>query len=75
MMMGNVVFTAVLLAAAYTAYRVLARAAEQRRREVYAEFNRRKAQATGEPRDLGRLRQVEDGVYVPEGDDRHSGRF
>ncbi len=69
-MMSNVVFTAVLMAVAYTAYRALTKAAEQRRRAVFAEFNRRKAQATGEPRDLGRLRQIEGGVYVPEHDAR-----
>lgn len=70
-MMSNAVFTAVLMAVAYTAYRALTKAAEQRRRAVFAEFDRRsKGQASGEPRDLGRLRQIEGGVYVPEHDPR-----
>jgi len=60
--MSKLVFAAVLMAAFYSAYRMLARAAERQREAVV----RANARASVEPRDLGRLRETEAGVYVPE---------
>lgn len=60
--MTKLVFAAVLLAACYSAYKAFARAAERQREMAYA----RKGQSRVEPRDLGTLREAEDGFYVPE---------
>lgn len=64
--MSKLVFAAVLLAACYTAYRALQRAALRQRDSMV----RARTKASVEPRDLGRLCEVEDGLYVPERRDR-----
>lgn len=58
--MTKLVFAALLVAACYSAYRAMSAAAE-RQRQVFARAHARKS---GEPRDLGTLRE-ENGVYVP----------
>lgn len=60
--MSKLVFAAVLLAVCYTAYRALQRAAARQRESMV----QARTKASVEPRDLGRLREVEDGLYVPE---------
>lgn len=60
--MSKLVFAAVLMAACYTAYRAILRAAERQRDSMV----RARAQSRVEPRDLGTLREVEDGLYVPD---------
>jgi len=64
--MSKLVFAAVFMAACYTAYKSVLRAAE-RQREAMVKARAR----SGEPRDLGTLREVEDGLYVP---DSYNGR-
>jgi hypothetical protein len=63
--MSKLVFAAALMAAFYTAYKALLRAAERQREAMV----RAHARAHVEPRDLGRLREVESGLYVPESHD------
>ncbi len=60
--MSKLVFAIALMAAFYSAYRALLRAAERQREAMV------KATARGrvEPRDLGTLREIERGLYVPE---------
>jgi hypothetical protein len=60
--MTKLVFAAVFMAACYSAYKAIARAAE-RQRESMVHARR---QARVEPRDLGTLRETEDGYYVPD---------
>ena len=60
--MTKLVFTAFFLAACYSAYRMVVKAAE-RQRAAMAEA---RARARVEPRDMGSLRQTRDGYYVPE---------
>lgn len=64
--MSKFVFAALLLVAFYSAYRALMRSAE-RQREAQV---RAKARKPVEPRDLGRLRRSENGIYVPDEDRR-----
>ncbi|HUD53456.1 hypothetical protein [Parvibaculum sp.] len=65
--MSKLVFAAVLMAACYTAYKAVLRAAERQREQMV----RARARHSVEPRDLGTLREVEQGLYVP---DSHNGR-
>ncbi|MAB13698.1 hypothetical protein [Parvibaculum sp.] len=60
--MTKLVFTAIFLAACYSAYRAVVKAAE-RQRMAMAEARSRSRM---EPRDMGRLRRTRDGYYVPE---------
>ncbi|MGV8998496.1 MAG: hypothetical protein ACOH12_16270 [Parvibaculaceae bacterium] len=61
--MTKIVFAAVLFAACYSAYKAFARAAERQRENLaYA----RARQGRVEPRDLGTLRETDEGFYVPE---------
>ena len=60
--MTKLVFTAIFLAACYSAYRAVVKAAE-RQRAAMAEARSRSRM---EPRDMGRLRQTRDGFYVPD---------
>ncbi len=60
--MSKLVFAAVFMAACYTAYKSIVRAAERQREAMV----KARARTTGEPRDLGTLREVEDGLYVPD---------
>lgn len=60
--MSKLVFAAVLMTACYTAYKAILRAAERQRESMI----RARAQSRVEPRDLGTLREVEDGLYVPD---------
>jgi hypothetical protein len=60
--MSKLVFAAVLMAACYTAYKAIVAAAERQREAMI----RARAQSRVEPRDLGTLREVEDGLYVPD---------
>ncbi len=60
--MSKLVFAAVLMAACYTAYKAVLRAAE-RQREMMVKA---RARTSVEPRDLGTLREVEQGLYVPD---------
>nr|RAV97576.1 hypothetical protein DBT41_15175 [Aerococcus urinae] len=61
--MSKLVFAVAILAAFYSAYRALLRAAE-RQRESMVRANAPKSRV--EPRDLGTLREIERGLYVPE---------
>lgn len=63
--MTKLVFAAVFMAACYSAYKAIARAAERQRESMVRARN----QSRVEPRDLGRLRETDDGFYVP--DTRH----
>lgn len=63
--MTKLVFAAVFMAACYSAYKAIARAAERQRESMV----RARSQSRMEPRDLGTLRQTDDGLYVP--DSRH----
>lgn len=59
--MSKLVFAAVFMAVCYTAYRSVLRAAERQREAMV------RARARGnEPRDLGTLRETEEGLYVPD---------
>lgn len=60
--MSRLVFATALLVAFYTAYRAILRAAERQREAMV----RARAKTSVEPRDLGSLREIERGVYVPE---------
>lgn len=60
--MTKLVFTAIFLAACYSAYRAVVKAAERQRAAMAAARSRSRM----EPRDMGRLRQTRDGYYVPE---------
>lgn len=60
--MSKLVFAAVLMVACYTAYKTILRAAERQRESMV----RARAQSRVEPRDLGTLREVEDGLYIPD---------
>lgn len=64
--MSKLVFAAVLMAVCYTAYKAVLRAAERQREQMV----RARARHGVEPRDLGTLREVENGLYVP---DSHRG--
>lgn len=64
---SQILFTGLLMAGAYAAFRALGRVARRRRDEV-ADFARRATQAAAErqePKDLGTLHRDERGVYVP----------
>lgn len=63
--MTKLVFAAVFMAACYSAYKAIARAAERQRESMV----RARSQSRVEPRDLGHLRETDDGLYVP--DTRH----
>ncbi len=58
----KLVFAAVFMVACYSAYKAVVRAAE-RQRESMVHARR---QSRVEPRDLGTLRETEDGLYVPD---------
>lgn len=60
--MSKLVFAAILAMACYSAYKVFALAAERRRESMV----RARARSRVEPRDLGRLRETERGIYVPD---------
>ncbi|NIJ41715.1 hypothetical protein FHS78_002005 [Parvibaculum indicum] len=60
--MTKLVFTAIFLAACYSAYRAVVKAAERQRSAMAAA----RARGRMEPRDMGRLRQTRDGYYVPD---------
>ena len=60
--MSKLVFAAALMAACYTAYKALLRAAQCQQEAMV----KARARARVEPRDLGALREVEDGLYVPD---------
>ncbi|MFZ3034816.1 MAG: hypothetical protein WA138_12485 [Parvibaculum sp.] len=60
--MTKLVFAAVFMAACYSAYKAIARAAERQRENMV----RARSQSRMEPRDLGALRQTDDGLYVPD---------
>lgn len=60
--MTKLVFAAVFMAACYSAYKAFARAAERQRESMV----RARQRARVEPRDLGTLRETEDGLYVPD---------
>ncbi|HEX7775405.1 MAG TPA: hypothetical protein VF449_02635 [Parvibaculum sp.] len=64
--MSKLVFAIALMAAFYSAYRALLRAAERQRESMV----KARARTGVEPRDLGTLREIERGLYVPEGDER-----
>jgi len=60
--MSKFVFAAIVLVVFYSAYRALVRSIE-RQRETLARAPRSKSV---EPRDLGRLRKTDGGIYVPD---------
>tara|TARA_R110000868_G_scaffold91679_4_gene254055 strand:+ start:2806 stop:2997 length:192 start_codon:yes stop_codon:yes gene_type:complete len=60
--MTKLVFAAVFMAACYSAYKAIARAAERQRESMV----RARSRSSIEPRDLGTLRETEDGLYVPD---------
>tara|TARA_R110000868_G_scaffold55378_1_gene172111 strand:- start:1269 stop:1460 length:192 start_codon:yes stop_codon:yes gene_type:complete len=60
--MTKLVFAAVLMAACYSAYKAVVRAAERQRESMV----RARSQSRVEPRDLGTLRETSDGLYVPD---------
>lgn len=60
--MTKLVFAAVLMAACYSAYKAVVRAAERQRESMV----RARSHSAIEPRDLGTLRETSDGLYVPD---------
>jgi len=64
--MTKFVFAALFLVAFYSAYRAVMRSVERQREAQMRARPRRSV----EPRDLGRLRRSENGVYVPDEDRR-----
>ena len=65
--MTKFVFAALLVAVCYSAYRAIMRTAERQRE---AQVRTRKPSGSIEPRDLGRLRETDSGIYVPD-EERH----
>lgn len=62
--MTKLVFAAVFMAACYSAYKAIVRAAERQRESLVRA--RSQSQSRVEPRDLGTLRQTDDGLYIPD---------
>lgn len=60
--MTKLVFAAVFMAACYSAYKAVVRAAERQRESMV----RARSRSSIEPRDLGTLRETSDGLYVPD---------